>query len=84
MKNFKGFRDILNLLKEDYKFDCKIPTCQQLEHNNEKTDLKSKQLTVKQTSETKIVTKVAKKYFFYLGIIYFFNYLSVDLWLKSK
>ncbi|CAF0938030.1 unnamed protein product [Brachionus calyciflorus] len=53
----RGFRDILSLLKDDYKFDCKIPTCQQLEPKKDKPDSKSRQLTVKQTSDTKIVTK---------------------------
>ncbi|CAF0923792.1 unnamed protein product [Brachionus calyciflorus] len=53
----RGFRDILTLLKDDYKFDCKIPTCQQLVSKNDKPDSKSRQLSVKQTSDTKIVTK---------------------------
>ncbi|CAF0856527.1 unnamed protein product [Brachionus calyciflorus] len=53
----RGFRDILSLLKDYHKFDCKIPTCQQLEPKKDKPDSKSRQLTVKQTSDTKIVTK---------------------------
>ena len=58
-------------MKDDYKFDCKIPTCQQLEPKKDKPDSKSRQLTVKQTSDTKIVTKVTKIYIFQLIVLYF-------------
>lgn len=56
---FKGFRDIYYKLKNNYQFHVKIPTCTQLEQEIGETDnKKTKQLTVKQTSETRLVTKV--------------------------
>ena len=46
-----GFRDSISDLKK-MKLNPKIPTCSQLEEINET------QLTIKQTSESRLVTKV--------------------------
>ena len=55
----KGFRDIFNLLKDKYKFIPKIPTCDQLEKDDQEKTFK--QLTTLQTSESRLVTKVTFK-----------------------
>ncbi|CAF0948707.1 unnamed protein product [Brachionus calyciflorus] len=53
----RGFRDIYKILIEQYNFNVQIPTCQQLENHNEENNSKNKQLTVKQTNETRLVTE---------------------------
>jgi hypothetical protein len=48
-------------LKSEYNFNPKIPTCYQLEADEEKVsdiEKKNKQLSVKQTNDTRLVTKV--------------------------
>ncbi|RNA22461.1 hypothetical protein BpHYR1_039999 [Brachionus plicatilis] len=42
---------------QNYKFECKIPTCKQIEKRTDQTSSKSKQLTTEQTSDTKLFTK---------------------------
>ncbi|RMZ94264.1 hypothetical protein BpHYR1_017795 [Brachionus plicatilis] len=42
---------------QNYKFECKIPTCKQIEERTDQKSSKSKQLTTEQTSDTKHVTK---------------------------
>jgi hypothetical protein len=69
-----GFRDIFNKLKDNYQFIPKIPTCQQLENDgggkkkkekkkntSGKIQKKRKQLTIKQTLNNRLVTKVRIK-----------------------
>lgn len=56
---YQGFRDIYFKLKKNYQFNVKIPTCTQLEKDLNESDYeKTKQLTIKQTSESRSVTKV--------------------------
>lgn len=57
---FQAFRDIILLLMETYKLSVKIPTCKQfIEINDEnENNKKLKQLSIEQTSETRLVTKV--------------------------
>ncbi|CAF1002651.1 unnamed protein product [Brachionus calyciflorus] len=53
----EGFRDIFDLLKNELKLNPKIPTCSQLEDDqNESSNVK--QLTSKQTTESRLVTKI--------------------------
>lgn len=47
-------------LIDEYNFKAKIPTCKQLE-NNIMIDENLKQLTIKQTTESRMVTKVIIK-----------------------
>lgn len=53
----KGFRDIYKKLIEEYKFKAKMPTCKQLDDSKINQD-DIKQLTVKQTTDSRLVTKV--------------------------
>lgn len=53
-------------LIDEFNFKAKIPTCKQLE-NNIMNDDNLKQLTIKQTTESRLVTKVKinqNKFFF--------------------
>jgi hypothetical protein len=70
----QGFRDIFSSLKNKYNFIPKIPTCDQLEKNENK-DKGFKQLTTLQTSESRLVTKVTqiKYYIFIFSFILFFS-----------
>lgn len=54
----KGFRDIYRKLTDHYGLQAKIPTCNQLIENNDAEKVKIKQLTTKQTTENRLVTKV--------------------------
>ncbi len=59
----RGFRDIFKKLKSEYNFDPKIPHCKQLydeenQGNKEKKEKKIQQLTTKQTTDTRLVTKI--------------------------
>ncbi|CAF1031356.1 unnamed protein product [Brachionus calyciflorus] len=54
----RGFRDIYKKLTDDYKLNAKIPTCKQLEvSEKENIPEEIKQLTLKQTTESRLVTK---------------------------
>ncbi|CAF0983415.1 unnamed protein product, partial [Brachionus calyciflorus] len=50
----RGFKDIFNFLQDELQLEPKIPTCSQLED----TKSESKQLTTKQTTESRFVTKI--------------------------
>ena len=58
----KIFRVTVQMLTNEFGFSVKIPTCNQLESDEEKdlNDNKklANQLTMKQTTETRFVTKV--------------------------
>ncbi|CAF1024821.1 unnamed protein product [Brachionus calyciflorus] len=53
------FRDIFDLLKNELKLNPKIPTCSQLEDQNESSNVK--QLTSKQTTEKTACYKIEKQ-----------------------
>lgn len=46
------------MLKDELRFIPKIPTCDQLEEKQMNNSKKLKQLTTKQTGESRLVTKV--------------------------
>jgi hypothetical protein len=60
----RGFRDIFKKLITEYHFEPKIPHCQQLEDGDEDEDTQvlkvktNKQLTTKNTTDTRLVTKI--------------------------
>lgn len=51
------------MLKDELRFIPKIPTCDQLEEKQMNNSKKLKQLTTKQTGESRMVTKVIYKSF---------------------
>ena len=55
----RGLRDIKRHLEEVYHFDVRIPTCDQLEDDGDRLrNQPRRQLTVQQTSDTRMCTKV--------------------------
>ncbi|RNA19707.1 vacuolar sorting-associated 13c [Brachionus plicatilis] len=56
----RGFRDVVELLMQEFEYDVRIPTCYQIEKSEdeqEKNGCKSKQLSSEQANKTRIVTK---------------------------
>ena len=55
----RGLRDVRDELQETYRFKVHIPTCEQLETDGERpSQNRRNQLTVQQTSQTRLCTKV--------------------------
>ncbi|RNA04328.1 disulfide-isomerase a6 [Brachionus plicatilis] len=68
----RGFRDVVELLMQEFEYDVRIPTCYQIEKSEdeqEKNGCKSKQLSSEQANKTRIVTK-------FLFRAFICNYLS--------